>query len=480
MPLIFSIQPNVLGQTWTVPQYKMRSQLNESEANSKLEFCRLGDIANIASGQYVRSYSDRGVPYLRVNNIRKVILNVSSCDIVYIPYKELSETVTDRCICKTGDVLISRTGTLGKAALVSGQFDGCMISQHLTRLTIFNRGIISPERLCLFFNSPLGSSQLISKGMGSSRLELTHEALADIKVPALDSESRAVFDRRLKGLIDNYYEQINKLSSLVNDVERVIGMTRSQKTERSSTFEDFPVNRNNDGCDSHSFSLSLHELDELWLPKRYLPEIMNMLGKVEQDFRCVNLEDITSVNRGKGTTVSEYCNAGMPFLRTSSLINHSIDPFPDHYANQYTFERFGQPIEDGDIIFSIEGKIGQVAMLFSDLPVTIKNHIELVRTKEARHNYCREELSGWIFLILSSKFGKIQAFRNSVVQSTIPGLAHRLRKFRIPFDDKTRSAVKSLGRQAYTVSREVMCAIAGLQTIQNDFSAYVRQQISYA
>jgi len=121
----------------------------------------------------------------------------------------------------------------------------------------------------------------------------------------------------------------------------------------------------------------------------------------------------------------DYARSGVPFIRTSSIINHTIDPFPDHYATAETVTRFGQPIKEGDLLVSIEGKIGMIAYLSETQQCVFKNHVERVRGLGQLD-------SVYLFLFLRTRFAQAQLRRFTVVQATLPGLASRLRDVQIP------------------------------------------------
>jgi hypothetical protein len=159
---------------------------------------------------------------------------------------------------------------------------------------------------------------------------------------------------------------------------------------------------------------------DLWTPRYHRPIAVALVKTLLRDFKCSTVRQLASVERGKGTRVSDYATKGIPFIRTSSLINFGIDPFPDHYASNDIHELFDQQVHVGDILFSIEGKIGSVGYLTEEDTCVFKNHIELVRANE-------ETDSLYLFLVLASRIGLLQATRNTVVQETLPGMAGRLR-----------------------------------------------------
>lgn len=464
----FSLMAEQLQETWAVPHYLGERIVDKHARRSKHRLCRIADIAETNSGQYVDQYFSSGTRYVRVDTIRRLILNENPADCAYVRVDALPSAVVPRCSCVNGDVLIARTGTLGKASLVTDRFHLAFLSQHITRLSVRRDGPVLAGCLCLFLNSELGSCQLVNKGMGSSRLELTHESLAGIRIPILERRRQLSFDQRLRRALKTYYESVDTLSQLVELADQFIGIDQPPQTDTGDV-DDLPLFPTGRTRRTHSYSLPTGELDNIWIPRRFRPETLGTIQKIEQSFPCVRLGDLAVITRGKGTTTAEYRSSGIPFLRTTTLVNLGIDPFPDHYADEATYESFGQAIQDGDIVYSIEGKIGSAAMLFGFAPVVLKNHIELVRISKVPEPFRIDQLSGWVFLMLAGRLGQAQAAVNTVVQSTIPGLASRLREYKIPLP-KESVRPQSLGAKAFETTCELARTVKELNVIQADFN----------
>ena len=60
-----------------------------------------------------------------MDNIRPFLIQLNDEDVVYVDESK----VPDRARLE-GDVIISRTGTLGKASVCPKQLDGSVLSQH--------------------------------------------------------------------------------------------------------------------------------------------------------------------------------------------------------------------------------------------------------------------------------------------------------------------------------------------------------------
>jgi type I restriction enzyme S subunit len=418
----------------------------------KCETKSLHEICSIASGAYVQNYVSKqeGSLYLRVSDIRKYICNLNIADIVYAPTNH-NDTVS-RAIVGENDVLIARTGTLGKAALARGPLVGAVMSQHVTRLRVRSADV-DPRYLVSFLNSEYGRQQMNYSGFGSTRPELTHAALGQIEIPIIDWKDQKEMGQSVQEAVDRYYESCKFAVSAVEAYERAIKF--KLPAVPASIFEISGIS------------------DELWTPRYYRQEYSEESNRLRRIFICKTVGEIADIVRGKGTRVAEYATKGIPFVTTTDLVNYGIDPFPDHYATDETYEEFDQEILEGDILFSIEGKIGSVALLTKEDVCVLKNHIQRLRTKGS---VSPEQL----FLYLASGSGQFQADRLTVVQATIGGLGGRLKDVEIPISMKERDTGydENLVRAFALVTEAVQqrrCALGTLRKAHRVIESYLEK-----
>lgn len=403
-----------LSGSWLVSYFESKENRKNS---SYADWVPLDEIAEINSGLYVSGYCDSresgAAPYYRVDNVRDFVPNLTPVDLVHADTQK--HKIPERCRVKQNDVVIARTGTLGKAFLATKHHSGAILSQHLTRLTL-KSDLVSPQYLCSFLNSPLGREQLISFGSGSTRLELTHDNLKQLEVPIP--------------------KNVQVISSLSKNVDKAMklhlaGVDKVDQAIRK--LEDYLPKV----LDSRLSGTLLNcELEELWTPRFLFHPAGEWEKKNLSSFTVSRFDDLAQIERGKGTRVSQYTKSGVPFIRTSSLINFSLDYFPDHFTDAETYEGFKQPIEDNDLIISMEGKIGAIAMLHSEWPIVFKNHIE--RARLYRNSAVGPE---YIFALLNTKQYQAMIDRRVVVQATIPGMANRLRSLPIIVDAKKQKKI---------------------------------------
>lgn len=406
--LAFSLARNLLRDQWCVPAYHAQYALKRARAG--LVTRPLGEIATIRSGAYVAEYAESGVTYLRVDNIREFQVNENPEDVAFVPRHLVRDL--ERCCVEENDVLIARTGTLGKAALALGAPTGYVMSQHVTRLSCREGNL--PGYLTCCLNSPLGKAQLIAGGFGSTRLELTHSALGEIKIPwVAESLQKKIHELVVEGCRRNN-SATERLRSCVRDLENYLGIEVIWANE------------------GRVFQAKEVVGAELWTPRFFDPSLCGPVAELEERFVCNKLGALAHITRGCGTRVVDYVRGGIPFVRTTSLTNYGIDPFPDHYATEETYREYNQPVLGGDILYSIEGKIGMSAYVLDGQRCVFKNHVERIRS-------LGEVDPVYLFLFLNTSVAKAQAYRNAVTQATLPGMASRLRELVVPLSVRGRT-----------------------------------------
>jgi restriction endonuclease S subunit len=90
---------------------------------------------------------------------------------------------------KEGDVLMSRSGSLGVLCVVEKQWVHSLISSHLIILRIEDTAINS-YFLALFLSSIAGKLQIVKNSNGGVQPEINHPALKSILIPKLDMETQ--------------------------------------------------------------------------------------------------------------------------------------------------------------------------------------------------------------------------------------------------------------------------------------------------
>lgn len=124
-------------------------------------------------------------------------------------------------LVKKGNILISRSGTVGNTILVSDDLNGCAVSEHAMRLVI-DEEKIAPEYVFAYFCTKQGKDSLAILPYGSVIVTLGEEFLGDVDLPLLPIETQD----RITALVKEYSKMtdmaIEKENKAITMVEQEI------------------------------------------------------------------------------------------------------------------------------------------------------------------------------------------------------------------------------------------------------------------
>ena len=150
-------------------------------------FATLGEISpNPTNGVEIREYCEMGTPYLRIGDIKQLQINEKS--LVFVE-PAAAKSLMAKVKLQEGDVLMSRSGSLGVICVVEKQWIHSLISSHLIILRIEDKTITS-YFLALFLSSIAGKMQIEKNSNGGVQPEINHPALKSILVPKLDLDTQ--------------------------------------------------------------------------------------------------------------------------------------------------------------------------------------------------------------------------------------------------------------------------------------------------
>lgn len=411
----FQLEPEDLEDKLIVPFYRTRQVVHGLEHHFDTK--RLDELGRVASGTYVDTYVSDGLVYLRVNNIREYRLNLTDADTVRVPVDH--PAITDRAIVRTHNVVLPRTGAIGRAAIVTDAMAGAVMSQHVSKIVFHN---MNPYYGVAFLNSRYGKHQMVFSSYGSTRPELTHGALERIRIPLVALDIQEEVERCLVEADRAHFEALA-------GIKQALGLLRTAMGIRPE-----------DIAEPWTYSVDIEDISDTFIPKHYYPRYTETLKRMRERFRTISLGRIAHLERGKGTRVADYRDEGIPFIRTKDLIDYEIDSYPDFYASEDTYQAFNQPVQADDILFAIEGKVGQSAILLEGERCVYKNHIQRVRVVGETIDPV------FVFLFLNIEYGLNQVQAKTVIQTTLPGMAGRLAEVEIPIEPSTEEVKEEFER----------------------------------
>ena len=156
-------------------------------ATSGLKMQRLGDVTEsiFIPPRFKRVYVDQahGVPFLQGTHL----VHFRPTDVKYL--SRSAHKNLDRWIIKSGWVLMTCSGTIGRVAIALKQWDDWAASQHILRVVPKAEGQCPAGYIYAWLSSPLGQAQL--NGIyGAVVDELTASHAEEILIPVPETEEQ--------------------------------------------------------------------------------------------------------------------------------------------------------------------------------------------------------------------------------------------------------------------------------------------------
>lgn len=385
--------------------------------NSGFTLQKIGDIATVWwFGPFARRYvSDPayGVPFLSSSNMMEARPK---------SYNLISKKNTknlEKYVVKEGDILISRSGTIGNIALVTKDMGGWTVSEHAIRVIV--RDAIDLGTVYCFLQSSLGQF-LIQRSMSGSVVQSIYEAdISNLSIPKfplrlrqeLTKSIKEVSDLRVEAnhLLDEAEKMIQQQLELP-DIEYFDPLSETQQNHNATIFS-VEANDNIIGLNQFGrcrLDATYHEPGAVKIKKF-------ILSKPEGQLLGQLLKDVRNSNLRKRIYVDEPEN-GVPLLGGKQLTQ--IRPSDINYlSSSLTRGLKKERVANGWILVSCGGTIGRTFLVH-------KNYDQYVFTQDVMRLIIEDSksYSGFVFSYLSSWYGQTQ-----LLQASYGSVQKKLRDF---------------------------------------------------
>ncbi len=325
--------------------------------------------------------------FVKTSAIERHIININD---LYNINKEYHKNKLKRSITKPYEIIYSMTGKyMGKAAMCPNTIEEINMSQNSVRITTNKKR--NNAFLEIFLNSTLNRIQV--KGLYSITKQkyINQTKISQLKVPKYYEDYNILIDKYLFAF-DRYYESLNTIKNVINEFNNLI------------------INNNKA---INTFKIQSKEINKKLFTPSFYSSIA--LEKEKINFQYFNFEDNMEKNRwytGKDIGSNNYADNGIPFIKTSDIVNFDVDYHPDCYCKENSYKNI---LKKGDIVFTKDGKIGEVAIIGQDSKIMPAGGLTIFHPQNDDERY-------GIFLVLSSKYGKLMFEKWSVIASTMTHL----------------------------------------------------------
>lgn len=170
-------------------------------------------ISNYSTGYTFKSenYQEEGIPLIRINNIKKGLIDLSNT--AYLSEKDFSLSPKDEA--KPGDIVLSMSGSIGLTAMIPPEIPKCSVNQRILKFTSKN---INKEYLILVLNSIVGSLQFERIGTGGVQTNISYKDIKNIIIPELETN----IQQKIAELVIKSHEARKKSKELLNEAKRKV------------------------------------------------------------------------------------------------------------------------------------------------------------------------------------------------------------------------------------------------------------------
>lgn len=202
------------------PEYLEAEEIVKKFPNTKT----VGELAkSIVNGVEIREYVPEGIPYLRVSDMKEVFI-----DIYKVSKVRTNSVVVKDVKLEEGDLLFSRSGTLGIICVVTPEIKGSIISSHLIRVRLNQ---INSFYAVTFFNCKYGLYQILRRNNGAVVPEIDQPSLRTILIPIPPLS----FQQKIESLVKESYKKRKladeKYKQAQDSLNKILGIDKLELEE---------------------------------------------------------------------------------------------------------------------------------------------------------------------------------------------------------------------------------------------------------
>ena len=364
-----------------------------------------------------KNYRKSGVPFIRISNLKAFTIDESG--LIFIPDQLHKQETKTQLI--PGDLALSKIGKyLGKIAIIPSRYPEVNTSQNIVAVAFNCRKNIA-RYIYLYLTTRLAITQIIRTCKQHNQNKLTLPDIRKLKIPLLSSDRINYYAEKAKKIIHYEADSYKLINEAKKKFYHYLSIDFTQ-IPRPFVFESTLNNVLKEGFLTPEYSNPLYN------------EVICRLRK----HKTLELSDIATCRKGAEVGSENYNlyiekdNYDVPFIRTSDIVNHEVDNYPDFFIEENIYSSLSQKLCSSEILFSKDGSIGNVAMITDSDRIIVSSGFSILHIKSDTG------LSPYyIFCALAlPEIGYYQALKRTVIASTIPHIRNdNLMKIEIPILD---------------------------------------------
>lgn len=407
---------------------------------SKIKLVSFGEIiTSIINGFDYRKFSDEGLTYLRVSNIKPF-----EFDLTEVKKINPNFTINKNIKLKKGDLLLTRKGTFG-VALILEKDEDYIISSEIFKIELTKD--INPRFIEIILNSNIGQKQFDKYKIGAIMGSLSQEAVKKIKIPLPLIKTQ----NKIVKLMDNTYKikkqketKAQQLLDSINDYVLDESKIKLPELKRHLTYLVFSDETREERLDPRYYKPYFKEFEAELTKKKDIKTI----GEISEYVGS----GATPKSGGDDYTSREE---GISFIRIVNLKNNTVVLDDVLYIKKEIHEGMLKrtQLKPNDVLLSMAGTIGLSVVVPENLgEANINQAIARIIVGDNINPF-------YLSALLNSKIGRIQTDRLSrpAVQTNIN--LEEIRALKIPLpplavQNKIAKEVKKRAQKTEQLQKE--------------------------
>ena len=203
-------------------------------------YIRLRDvIEDIKNGFEVnRSYSDVGLKFLTVKDLKEFEINYSDIKKIDLHFRDIPE----KGRLKEGDIIITRSGSIGIAKTITNNDEDIVISSDIIKLRVNNK--IDRDYLTTYLNSDTGRKLIEQLSYGAVMKKIGQEELLDLLIPIPSPEIQKYIGDKVRKA-EELREEAKTLQKEI-DILLEVDMLLKEETDKVYNIYDSKINWTNE------------------------------------------------------------------------------------------------------------------------------------------------------------------------------------------------------------------------------------------
>jgi len=334
---------------------------------NKVKNCNFSSLKELqkvptVNGFDYRKFSDTGVPYVRVGDIKNFTINLDNS------VRVNPKIIPQKIALKKDDILLTRKGTVGEIGLIySENLKNVIISSEIMRLRL-DKEKINPYFVAVFLNSLYGTAQIRQSLHGLAFVSITQDALENIKIPILSD----TFQKQIQNLVLQSYDEKEKSVSLYKKAEDTLLEELGLKDWKPETKRIVVGGKEYE----EEENISIRNLSEVLKADRmdaeyWEPKYEDILKTVLLKYDLLPLKSIFDFRRGVFISTDYYTEekTNRPYVRIKELTGRiGINEDEVIYISDAYQEDVADRLRENDLVIAIIGDtIGKTNRVYEEL-----------------------------------------------------------------------------------------------------------------